>query len=115
MGDLFQELVFDKLVDIALKQLFTSVPALGWGPIGWLTSFAVKKFATFMYKNIKEFLVIEAIAFRNKSLLKEYTNQSVKLKLVARNGFDTKEYQDAKKIAHEAMDNVISFNVASAS
>jgi len=112
MGDLFKDLVFDKLIDLALNKLFASIPALGWGPIGWLVSYAVKKFATILYEEMGMHLAIQNIAFRNTVFEKEFRDASVRLKLVSRLGVDSEEYKEALREAQNSMDNVIKFEPA---
>ena len=116
MGDLFKDLVFDKLVSLALKKLFAKVAFLSWGPIGWFVTFIVNKFAKMLYEELEMHLAIQQIAFRNKSFEKEFNKESVKLKLISRDlGPESPEFLEAKNVAKKSLSNLVMFDTARAS
>lgn len=111
--DLFKSLVWDILVDAALKQLFAAVPLLGWGPIGYVISWAVRYFGDQVYVMIKDFVNLELIAYRNIQFGKAYAAASVNLKMIAgQKGIESQEFKDARIENKKAMANVVKFELA---
>lgn len=84
--DFFKILIWDLIVENAIKKLFLTVPFLGWGPIGFVVSTLIKRFAGMAYETSKRMLEFESIAFQNKEHQKNFDRQFIKLKLLERQG-----------------------------
>lgn len=84
--DFFRILIWDLIVSRAIERLFTAVPFLGWGPIGYVVSSLIKLFANMAYDTSKQMLQFESIKFKNKEHEKNFNRQFIKLKLLETQG-----------------------------
>lgn len=109
----FKSLVWDQLVKLALSRLFAAVPLLGWGPIGWVVSWAVNWVATKIFDAVKLFIELEAIVFRNKQAQKEFETASIKLRLIAMgSGEGSPEFLAAREEHKSALSKFVRFDSA---
>ncbi len=114
MNDLFKSLVFDVLVKAAIQRLFILVPLLGWGPIGYIVSFYLTKFADLGYQSAKEELTFGLIKFQNAAHQAAFDKEFVKLSLMqnAYQNFSEKEIKDEIKMAQDRMAEFVVHNRA---
>ena len=114
MDDFRKELILDKLVKAALKRLFLKIPALGWGPIGYIVTFIVTKVAELIYDEMKLVMELKKIEFTNSKFQEEYARRTLKLKVFTENyGVNSPEYLEVKREAKEALADLVEFNVTS--
>lgn len=112
-SDIFKSLVWNSLVKAATNALFAAVPFLAWGPVGWLVNIIITKFADFLFAQAKEFIIFEAIQFRNKELQSKFDLASVELKLIAINkGVDSDDFKQARAKNVNDLSAFIRFDVA---
>lgn len=110
--DYFKPLIYDNLVDLAIKKLFSLIPWLGWGPVGAVVSFIIQKFATELYKLIKEWIDLEKIAFRNQELKTAYVNASFALTAVAsKYSPDSKEFKNERENHKKHLAALVLWNI----
>jgi len=113
MADLFEDLVWNTLVNYGLQLLFQAVPFLGWGPIGSFVSWLVLKYADQLYQALVLLIDVNVIAFRNQQFGQSFATAEVNLKQIAgKNGIDSQEFQDARVTAKQDLSNVIKFDPA---
>ena len=111
--DLFKTLIWDTLIKAALKKLFLKVPLLGWGPIGFLVSHFVFKFTDMLYLEVKDFINIKMIFFKNKEAHDKYAEASKDLALILKDkGVESDDFKKAREAHKEALSNFVRFGVA---
>ncbi len=85
ISDLFKSLVWDALVNAAIKKLFAALPAWAtWGPLGPFITHWLTKFLDNLYVELAEWIDVKEILFKNKLLEKEFVRHYVILKSVAK-------------------------------
>jgi hypothetical protein len=98
LDEIFKSLVFDVLVQVALKALFSAIPFLGFGPIGIIVGFVVSLFASKLFDAVKLYIDINAIAVKNTQLNKDFRDAAVKLKIVSMDkGANSQEFKLARE------------------
>lgn len=108
MPDLFKSLVWENLVKAGIQRLFLAVPVLGWGPIGWIVSAVIFKFADMFYEAVKLQINLQLIVFNNAKFLAEYVDASLKLKEIAgRTGIESDEFKQARGSHAEALSKFV--------
>lgn len=107
----FKELIWDALVGLALKQLFTTIPWLAWGPIGAIVGIIVGRFGNLLFDFVREYINLELIVLRKQGLAKAYSEQALALKLIAlEKGVDSDEFKAQREKAKTALSDFIKFN-----
>lgn len=97
----------------ALLALFTKVPLLGMGPIGYLIRYFVRRYSEELYSGVKTFVNLNVITFKNQQLEKEFVKSSLKLKLVAKSyGLYSAEFEEAREKNRNYLSNLVKFDVA---
>lgn len=110
---LFKSLVWDALIKAALARLFLAVPLLGWGPIGYVITWAVMKYSGELYAAIRQFIRLEEIAFRNEGHQKAYEAAALKLHLIAiQDGVDSESFRKQREIEKYLLSKFVRFDVA---
>lgn len=66
MNDVFKELVFDIIAREVIKKLLTSIPLLAFGPIGYVVTELLLKFAKMFYDTQKELILFYRFQFINE-------------------------------------------------
>jgi hypothetical protein len=95
-------------VKAALDALFKAVPWLGWGPIGWLVSYAITNYAGQLYELLKEYIHVESMVIKNEEFRTAYDEASVGLKLIANEkGIESEEFKTARKANREALSQFV--------
>lgn len=108
IGDLFKQLVWENITKAALNKLFAAIPALSWGPIGYFVTWFWGKLADYVYEEVKLYVNLEYIVFKNKILEKEFNLASVKLKIIAReSGIDSEAFRSARDENKKALSNLV--------
>ncbi len=113
-ADLFKRLVWDRLVDLAVKKIATKVlvrlPAWLAGPLGWIIGEVVTWIASEIFSVVKEFIAFEAIAFINKEHQVAFDRASVELKILAmQKGIDSIEYKEAREHAKKSLSTFVRY------
>ncbi len=104
----FQELLWSTLINAALKGLFALLPALGWGPVGYIVTWVVGYFSDILFKGLSEVLDLEKIAIKNNELRQAYDRASVTLAILARDkGIDSPEYREARNENKDALSKLV--------
>lgn len=110
LSQIFKDLIWDLMVQAALKKLFELVPFLGWGPIGLIVGFIVGKVGDWLYENLKMFIAFEVIVIRKEALAKEYAAQALSLKQIAlANGIDSDAYKAQREKSKLALRDLVHF------
>lgn len=105
----FNELLWKPLVKAGLAKLFAALPFLGWGPIGWLVTLVVTKFAEKLFEAVRLAIDLQAIVLINEEHRKSYEKACAVLKLVGtEKGFDSPEFKNQLGVAEEAFDRFVS-------
>lgn len=113
MRDLFKQLIWPRLIELGLKELFRAVPFLGWGPVGWITRWLVTMFAEALWKAANLAVDMTLIPIRNEGLRREYELESTRLRILAEKYTENSpEFIDAKEKAHKALQDFVRFNIA---
>ena len=96
--DLIKPLIWDNIVQGALRLLFSKLTFLTWGPINGIVLFIVKKFTDKMYELLKELVDLKKIAFKNYDILREYEIASATLAVMAKDhGIDSPEFKSERE------------------
>ena len=113
--NLFKELVWDSIVEAVLGRLFTMVPLLGWGPIGYVISYFAVKYSDLLFEGITLFVDVTLIRIRNKEFQKAYDRASIRLMSLADDfGVDHEEFRKARDEDKRALRYLAQFNIARA-
>ncbi len=106
--DTFKELVWDALIKAALQRLFDKFAFLAWGPIGVVVEYFVLKYADELYAALKEYLVLELIAFKNTQLHAKYVTAAINLRTMAHTyGVNSNEFKEARDADKKALANFV--------
>lgn len=109
--DSFKELAWQDVVSRAIASFVGKIPLLGWGPIGYVLTYWLTKFAIHLYDEFAKIIATDGIKFRNVAYEKVYDRASVELKIIARSG-DEEAYA-AKRAEHRnSLSNIARFNTA---
>lgn len=108
--DFFKTLIWDIIVAQAIKRLFVAVPFLGWGPIGFVVSSLIKRFAAMAYETSKTMLEFESISFANKEHQKVFDRQFIKLKLLERQGASDQQLDEEIAHAQKALSDFVLYD-----
>lgn len=107
-AELFKTLVWNKLISVALQRLFLAVPLLGWGPIGFVITWAVNKIASMVYEEMKMTIELKMIQMTNEAHQKSYELACMRIVLAYNmKGGDSDEYKLARKQAHDALSEFV--------
>lgn len=68
---------------MGLEMLLKKFVFLAWGPIPAILTWFITKYSDELYAAVRMFIVVEAIAFRNKELHRKYNEASYRLKEAA--------------------------------
>lgn len=109
MNQLIKTLVFDVMVKAAIKRLFTLVPLLGYGPIGWIVSALIFKLTDYVWLVGKEIVDFEIIEFKNKKHQESFDKEFMKLKLLEGSS-NEKEIEQAILAAQKRMVDLVVYN-----
>lgn len=110
IGDIFKEFVWDAVVALAVKQLFTLVPFLAWGPIGVVVGWIAGLLADQLYKALKLFVDMNLIPLKNEKHRKAFDDAGVKLKIIAKgSGIDSAEFKGARDAHKKALAEFVKF------
>lgn len=113
MSEIFKSLLWDRLVSFALQKIFAAVPLLGWGPIGWIVTWAVNYVATKLFEAIDMFLRLESIRLKNETAQREWEMAAIELRLLALDkGVSSPEFLKKRAEEHEKFSKFIRFDVA---
>ncbi len=111
--DFFKELAWEPLLKGLLAKLFTAVPLLGWGPIGYVITFLVMKYGDQLYEAFKLLVEVKTIKFVNKALQKDYDTASLSLKIIAeQKGIASEDYKKARDVEKENLSKYVRFDIA---
>lgn len=111
-AQLFKELVWDNLVKAALRRVFAAVPWLGWGPIGYLVTYYVTKYADILYELLHEYIDFQLIVFKRVDIGNKFADASVNLRMVAEaSGLMSAEYLEARRAQKEAFAKFVNFSI----
>lgn len=111
--DLFKSLVWDTAVKALLNQvLFKAVPWLGWGPLGFIVTQIVVLITDRLYVVLKLAIDFQVIAFKNKELEREFSDEMVKLNLLANEvDVESEEFKNARAAAQDRLVQFVRFDV----
>ncbi len=110
LAEIFKELIWDVIVQFALKELFIAIPFLAWGPLGIFVGFIVSTFADWLFKALKDYINFELIVIKKEELAKEYATQAYSLKMIAEaKGIDSDEFKAQRELAKTALSRLIHF------
>lgn len=113
IGDIFKRLVWDTLVSVMLKQLFSAVPWLGWGPVGLLVGWIVGMVADYLYVALEMAVDLQVIKFKNEAHRREFEKASVTLHILAKEkGIDSPEFKSARDEHKKALSLLVQFNLS---
>ena len=113
LEELFKTLVWDALVEAALKKLFAAVPFLSWGPFSYVINKLVLKYSAELFSLVKDFIDLQKIAYKNKGLEKEFNKASTHLRVVAINsGIDSQAFQEARNENKKRLSDFINLSGA---
>jgi hypothetical protein len=82
MNDVFKELVFDIIAREVIKRLIASIPILSFGPVGFVVTELLLKFAKMFYDTQKELLIFYKFQFVNEINQKAFDKEFQKLTTV---------------------------------
>lgn len=100
MTDLFKDLVFDVIAREVIRRLLVMIPLLSFGPIGFLVTELLMKFAKMFYDYQKEVIKFYRFEFINETNQKAFDEQMQNLKKLETDPNATDE--DRKKALDEA-------------
>lgn len=80
MNDLFKDLVFDVIAREVIRRLLVMIPLLSFGPIGFLVTELLMKFAKMFYDYQKEVIKFYRFEFINETNQKAFDEQMQNLK-----------------------------------
>lgn len=104
--DNFKELVWDMMINDAIKKMVAANPALSFGPVLIVLTVIVKYFAIYFYQVLKIYVKTELIVFTNAEMQKEFGVKAVTLKTVAIDkGIDSPEFKEARVENRKALSN----------
>lgn len=108
--DAFKDLVWDLLVKAAIEKLFIAVPFLAIWPIGPIVTVFLTLFGDRIYAAAHETFDLGAIVFKNDLHKITFQKSDATLKIIAHDkGIDSKEFEDARDNALEAMSKFTHF------
>lgn len=97
VGNLLKDLVWNVLIEQALKRVFEAVPWLGWGPIGAVIRVVVGLVADELFDGMRTVFNMQKILFVNLQHQHAFEDASLKLQLIARDkGIESIEYKEAR-------------------
>lgn len=103
LQDNFKELVWSEIVQAELRQLFSAVPFLGWGPIGYVISVIALKWAERLYKQFCTTVNVQMIELRNEAQENVYATASAELNIIAaQKGIESNEFKAARELHKRA-------------
>lgn len=108
MTDVFKELVFDIIAREVIKKLIASIPLLAFGPIGYVVTELLLKFAKMFYDTQKELITFYKFQFVNELNQKAFDREFQKLKAVNNDPLST---PDQKRQALETAKTHMAFLV----
>jgi len=112
LNALFKSLIWDELVKKAIAKILLAVPFLAWGPLGWLTKWAVTKIADKLYEALKDVVDFKVIALKNKTLRKEFDRASIKLYAIGKDkGINSHDFKKARQKHKEALAALVHFSI----
>jgi hypothetical protein len=98
LAPLLKEVAVKGMVDFIKAKLFTLIPFLGWGPIGWVSGFIIGKVVDILWEEGKKHGDNAIIFLRNESNLKDFESASTKLYIIAKSkGIESEEFKNARK------------------
>lgn len=102
MTDVFKELVFDIIAREVIRKLISAIPLLSFGPLGFVVTELLLKFAKMFYDTQKELLTFYKFQFVNEVNQKAFDREFQKLKAVNNDPLSTPEQkqqalEEAKK------------------
>jgi hypothetical protein len=105
------KLAFDALVKAALTKFLAALPKFfGGGPIGAIISHYVLKYADLLFSELKDFVRIELIIFKNEQAQKEHAAKSIELHRIAiEKGIDSDEFKKQNEIETAALSQFVRF------
>lgn len=95
---IFKGLIWDTVVSLLMKWLFSKVPFLAFGPIGAFVGFLLTPVFNELYRILWEVIDIPRIFIRSNSLRIEYEKSAFWLRRIAtEQGGDSDEFKKALK------------------
>lgn len=92
--DLYKDLIFDTIMEAAVKKLIVRFPAFGMFPLNLFLSWFASHLAEAFYVVMKSLNV----TFENARLRQEFDNSSVALKIIAtEKGIESDEFKEARQ------------------
>jgi hypothetical protein len=100
--DVFQSLVWDELVKLAITQIVGLAPFLAWGPISFIVGKVVTYIAGVLYEALKETINFQVIILKHEAHHKAFVTAQLALRSIAETkGIDSDEFKNAR-IVHAA-------------
>lgn len=98
MTDVFKELVFDIIAREVIRKLISAIPLLSFGPLGFVVTELLLKFAKMFYDTQKELLTFYKFQFVNEVNQKAFDQEIQNLQAVSNDPNATDE-QKQKALA----------------
>ncbi|NDC22513.1 MAG: hypothetical protein EBZ49_00060 [Proteobacteria bacterium] len=111
MNDLFKELVFDVVIKEAIRRLFLAVPFLEMGPIGYIVSLLLTRFADSLYEYQKTVVRFYKFEFVNSKNQKQFDQEMKNLQTLQKNPNATpEEINEAIQKAKERLADLVRYS-----
>lgn len=111
--EVLKELVWDTAVTGVLEALFTAAPYLRVPPLKQIISWAVRELTDALYAVLDLAWDLQAIAFRNQKLKREYDAAAVALKIIRHDyGVDSEPYRKARDEYRKALADFVRIHPA---
>ena len=111
-SSIFTDLILKGLARKALAVLFIKLPVLGWGPIGIIITLIVDKLIEQISQELEDKIDVKAIVFKNEKLEEEYSDASIKLKIIGSNyGIDSEEFKKEREDAVKKFHKFVMFDI----
>lgn len=111
ISDLFKSFVWDVMIKAAIADAMVALSLSPTGFLGVLLTKLIIYGTNKLYPYIVRFVKIQSIILQDEIHQKGFEKAQLKLKLVAlKNGIDSQEFKDARKIEQDTLYKLIKFN-----
>jgi hypothetical protein len=109
--NIFKNLVWDNIIALETKALLAQAPYLNIWPLNEIISSILSMVGNKVFDTIKLSIDLESITLMNKIYQAEFTNTSLRLKILAHDkGIDSPEFKEARENAKKILSKFISYS-----
>ena len=108
---IFKNLVWDNLIEAAIRAFFIYVPWLNIWPIAGAVRYILLIFTNHIFDSLKLVVDLQAIALLNEQHKNAYNRQLAKLKIIAREkGIESDEFKQERENAKKELARFVGYN-----